>query len=678
MKNKKWLIGIVAAIALILSGVVYFIFSNQDENTTLTILEKRWIENNKNKVIDFGILNNVAILNNEGEGMFFDFLDSLEQATGLDFNKISYDYGNEINNEYTFNVVEEVGENDILVYTDNYVVLSKNNIKYNKLSDINNLTLGVLNEDIEQVNNYINNSDLLFKSFEKTDELVTEISKEDSNVDAIVLPKLLFLGKTFEVNLYINYNITEMQDNYVITLGSTDKLNDIIIKYYKKWYQEEYDESYSKYFTSTYFATHEVDEQAKAKFRSKRYVYGFVNNAPFDASIENNLLGINSSIISDFSSLSNVEVAYKEYKSFDELLVDFNSNNIDFYFDMYSGPAEYKTDVYKTVSAYDEQIVITTNISNNITINSTSSLKEKEIFTLKNTKTTDFLKKIGTDVVEYETVAEIVKNRKEDTLIALDLLTYNYYSKSEFKNYKVDYQFSLDTDYNYVIRDIQENEIFMNFLNFYLSFTNEKTLINKGYYNAIKKNNNLDLVKNIIIAVVTIIILGLVYIFVKKSKSKKNNVMKKEDKLRYVDMLTSLKNRNYLNDNIEVWDESEIYPQAIIIVDLNNVAYINDNYGHQEGDNVIREAANILITAQLENSDIIRTNGNEFLIYLIEYDEKQVVSYIRKLNKDLKELSYGFGAAIGYSMITDAIKTIDDAINEATLDMRNNKEELNN
>ena len=154
--------------------------------------------------------------------------------------------------------------------------------------------------------------------------------------------------------------------------------------------------------------------------------------------------------------------------------------------------------------------------------------------------------------------------------------------------------------------------------------------------------------------------------------------MKKEDKIRYIDMLTSLKNRNYLNDSIERWEESEVYPQAIIIVDLNNVAYINDNYGHQEGDNVIKEAANILITAQLENSDIIRTNGNEFLIYLIEYDEKQVVSYMRKLNKEFKELSYGFGAAIGYSMITDAIKTIDDAINEATLDMRNNKEELNN
>ena len=127
---------------------------------------------------------------------------------------------------------------------------------------------------------------------------------------------------------------------------------------------------------------------------------------------------------------------------------------------------------------------------------------------------------------------------------------------------------------------------------------------------------------------------------------------------------------------MEKWDNSGIYPQAIVIVDLNNVAYINDNYGHEEGDKVIKEAASILIQTQIENTEIIRTNGNEFLVYMVEYDEKHVVSYIRKVNKELKELSHGFGAAIGYSMIVDELKTIDDAINEATIDMKNNKEEV--
>ena len=678
MKNKKWLILVITAILVVLSGVIYMIFGNQDEKTTLTLVEKKWIEDNKNIVIDFGILNNIAILNNEGDGVLFDFLESLEQATGLDFNKISYDYGTEINSDYSFKVSDTIGKKDILVYTDNYVILSKNNIKYNSLIDINDMTIGVLNENVEKVNNYLNNSDVLFKSFKDTNELINEIDKENSSIDAIVLPKLIFLSKTLENKFYINYNITEMQDNYVISLGSIDRLNDIIKKYYRKWYTEEYDESYSKYFTSTYFLKNEVDEQSKAKFRSKRYVYGFIPNPPFDKDIDNNLLGTNSNIISSFSKLTNVEVTYKEYSSYKKLLDAFNSNKIDFYFDTYAQTTDYKIDTYKTVSSYDEQVVIATNISNNVTINSVNSLKDKKVVTISNSKISEFLKKIGADVVVYDSVDEIINEIKDDTLIAIDLLTYNYYSKNKFNNHKIDYQFSLDTDYNYIVRDIKDNEIFMNFLNFYLTFVNEKELVNKGYYNTIVKNSNLGLIKNILIIVASIVTLGIIYIIVRSIKPKKKNVMKKEDKLRYVDMLTSLKNSNYLNDNIEIWDEAEIYPQTIIIVDLNNVAYINDNYGHQEGDNVIREAANILITGQMENSDIIRTNGNEFLIYLVEYDEKQIISYIRKLTKDFKELSYGFGAAIGYSMINDAIKTIDDAINEATLDMRNNKEEINN
>ena len=127
---------------------------------------------------------------------------------------------------------------------------------------------------------------------------------------------------------------------------------------------------------------------------------------------------------------------------------------------------------------------------------------------------------------------------------------------------------------------------------------------------------------------------------------------------------------------MNTWDSSEAYPQSIIIIDLNNIAYINDNFGHAEGDKVIIEAASILINHQLSGSEILRTNGNEFLIFIVGHDEKSVVTYIRKLNKEFKGLSHGFGAAIGYSMIVDEIKTIDDAINEATLDMRNNKDEI--
>ena len=64
------------------------------------------------------------------------------------------------------------------------------------------------------------------------------------------------------------------------------------------------------------------------------------------------------------------------------------------------------------------------------------------------------------------------------------------------------------------------------------------------------------------------------------------------------------------------------------------------------------------------------------MVYLVGYSEKQVLNYIKKLNKEFKELPYEYGAAFGFSMIEDDLKLIDDAINEASILMIDNKENL--
>ena len=59
---------------------------------------------------------------------------------------------------------------------------------------------------------------------------------------------------------------------------------------------------------------------------------------------------------------------------------------------------------------------------------------------------------------------------------------------------------------------------------------------------------------------------------------------------------------------------------------------------------------------------------------MLGYSKTQINAYLSKLSKEFEKLPYGFGAAIGYSMINDEITTIDDAINEATIEMRMDKE----
>ena len=166
----------------------------------------------------------------------------------------------------------------------------------------------------------------------------------------------------------------------------------------------------------------------------------------------------------------------------------------------------------------------------------------------------------------------------------------------------------------------------------------------------------------------------MVYKSTKRIKIAKK--IKKVDKIKYIDQLTSLKNRNYLNDNLSSWNKNTIYPQATIVLDLNRLQEINDTDGYEKGDKQIKAAANVLVRTQLDNSDIIRTDGNEFLLYLVGYSEKQVASYIRKLNKEFKKLPYDYGVAIGYSMLLNDAKTLEDAINESVEDMKNKKSEI--
>lgn len=677
-KKQVIITSITLIVILILGWVFYYFFLNQDEKSTLTIVEKKWIEKNKNNIVDIGIINNIPIFNYDGEGVFFEFIKKIEKDTGLEFNEISYDLGSTETPEYAFKIKEKADDNDISIYEDNYAIVSKNKVVYNDLEDIPAMTIGVTKNNLENINFYLyDNKNIQYKVFDNETSLFNEINSNNSSVQAIVVPKTIYLNYINKNKLNINYNITDAKLNFVLSLGNEKKLNTVIKKYYKKWYKDEYKEQYNKYFLSNYFNFNNIYEDKVAKFRSKQYNYGFISYAPFSTSVDGKLVGISNEYMSQFASLANIEIKYKEYKSLHDLIKDFNENKVDLFFNT-SSQNKFDMDVYNTISAVDENISIVTHENNDIIIKSLSSLKDKEVYVIAGSQAVSHLKGYGIVTREVNNFDNILDKLNEDSIIAIDTKAFDIYRHNKLDKFKIAYSFSLKNNYSYAIRNIKDNEVFSKFFNFYISFVDGKKIENNVTYDMYVPNVKNHLLQYLLGFVIGcgVVVAGITVIVKKPFKRNRKSIISKENKIKYIDMLTSLKNRNYLNSAIEKWDESEIYPQTIMIIDLNNIAYINDNYGHEEGDNVIKQAANILITTQVENSEIMRTNGNEFLIYMVNYDEKQVITYIRKLTKEFKELSHGFGAAIGYSMIIDGLKTIDDAINEATLDMKSNKEEI--
>ena len=408
--------------------------------------------------------------------------------------------------------------------------------------------------------------------------------------------------------------------------------------------------------------------------KSKTYVYGFVDNGVYDNYNNGHFNGINKSNLKRFSNFANIEIKYKEYDNIKILVNDYENGKVDIMLN--NNNFSIKKDSYYTKAAINDSIVVASSYRKSVDVNNLNDLKNYDVVTLKHSKIASILKSHGVVYKSYNTISSLVKNKNREVIV-LDLMNYEYYKTRMLKNYKIDYV-SNDNSYNYVINNSNINSSFAQLFDFYNNYNNINTIIEDDYNEFSYYTVDYFYVMLTIILIVAILfllaIMNRIRILVKKIKNKRKSTLTKEEKLKYIDQLTSLKNRAYLNSKVEQWDSSDVYPQCVIVVDLNNIAYINDNYGREEGDKIILQAANILIMSQLPNTEIIRTDGNEFLIYLVGYPEKTIIAYQRKLARAFRNLEHNFGAASGYSMINDAIKTFDDAVNEATIEMRNNKD----
>ncbi len=111
-----------------------------------------------------------------------------------------------------------------------------------------------------------------------------------------------------------------------------------------------------------------------------------------------------------------------------------------------------------------------------------------------------------------------------------------------------------------------------------------------------------------------------------------------QNELSYLDPLTRLYNRNYLTHVMDILDYSHMSIRGIML-DMDHFKCINDNYGHNEGDAALIEAAKIITSSLTENAIPIRYAGDEFLIIIPSGTESDISSIIESIRKDEKEFN---------------------------------------
>lgn len=676
--NKLNKIIVLSIIGLILVlSLVIFILNYTKDSSSFSILEKTWINNHKNNVIDISVYNDVPIYGQDGEGIIFSYLEEFTKSYNIEFNKVPYlQSGNTNLLDVAFKVTDynyQLTDNDILLSKDYYVIVGNEKNSLNSLEDLQDKNIGIFDNDISNARYFLSNiKNIKYTTCKDEEEIFTNLTNKE--VDYIILPKNLYLDEILKRDLTISYHLYDIYKNYLITVNKDKTLRSILNKFTVIYLKEYEKEDYKTSFVNTFFKYRKLSEAEKMNYNSSNYVYGYVVNMPFENTVNKEFVGTISNYLSGFEDLVNVDFKMVGYPDVNSLKQAFSRGEVDLLFNNFNINGV-NVDVLNTISPFKEDYVILS--KKNYVVNTIRSLKGKTVNVVANTYLYDYLGQNGINQLAFSNTDDLLRGVKNDSIIIMDLDTYEYYKDRKFKNFKVIYQDKLDKDYVFTIRDVNKNTTFYELFNYYVSSINYKEI--KYQYNTSYMTNSKNelsiMFKYLLIILGSILLVGIsVYLIIRSNKKKKE--MNKEEKLKFIDVMTSLKNRNYLNYNIKSWEDNVIYPQAIVIIDLNNIKYINDNYGHAEGDEVIKKAASILIVNQEENTDIIRTDGNEFLIYMVGYDEKKVIEYTRRLSKEFKTLPHEFGATLGYSMIIDNVKTIDDAINEATLSMRQAKEKL--
>lgn len=193
----------------------------------------------------------------------------------------------------------------------------------------------------------------------------------------------------------------------------------------------------------------------------------------------------------------------------------------------------------------------------------------------------------------------------------------------------------IDGEYNVVYSTEKKHpktiKVIQDFYVFPLEKTNYKILIEKeGLFQLIK-------IKEILL--LTFIIFLIFYID-KKEKLKKEllslkmlNKIKSELLLR--EPLTSLYNRYFPQEKMTF----PIKNCGVVLLDIDHFKNINDGFGHDRGDLVLKAVSNCIKLVSIGNADALRWGGEEFLIIFKDTDKEKLLNKVHTLQILIRNLN---------------------------------------
>ena len=138
------------------------------------------------------------------------------------------------------------------------------------------------------------------------------------------------------------------------------------------------------------------------------------------------------------------------------------------------------------------------------------------------------------------------------------------------------------------------------------------------------------------------------------------------------DPLTELYNRQYLSEYAKKAFQRVTRHESVLIlifIDLDNFKYVNDSFGHKEGDKVLKQVGEILRKTFRNYDIIVRYGGDEFVILIedIHFDsaniEKTLLCCVKRVEEKLNR--FKISASYGYSLAPNGAMGLEELIESA-------------
>ena len=154
-----------------------------------------------------------------------------------------------------------------------------------------------------------------------------------------------------------------------------------------------------------------------------------------------------------------------------------------------------------------------------------------------------------------------------------------------------------------------------------------------------------------------------------------------EERIRYLsfhDILTGLYNRAYFEEELKRYDSSRYYPLSIVMIDVNRLKVVNDTFGHQEGDRLLKHLSQLLTSVSRQGDILARIGGDEFAILLPSTTSEEVQKFCERVKKTclqdkITPVYLRPNIALGYITQNEEHKDINSLFREADRNMYKDK-----